>query len=85
MIPVYYNKADNKADKLDVILNVMVPFMMSALLSLLETGVSSIYLWYIICCMIHATNNIMFLYQNNKNLLYNTGSNNRFVIIKDHK
>ena len=67
----------------DIILTTINAFCMSLFLSTVEWNFSSPLLWYILCCLVHAGNNLLYFYNVNKNIVYNEGNSNGFVLKLD--
>lgn len=76
MLPLFSRK-DNESIR-SVVITVVDTFYMSLILSLVESSTSSKIFWYVICCVIHAGNNILYFRNVNDGILYNKG-NNGFV------
>lgn len=61
--------------RIDVIITVISTFSMSMLLCLLQWSISSTLMCYMVCCGVHAANNLIYFYNVNKDVVYNRDSN----------
>mgnify|MGYP003816538743 CR=1 FL=1 len=64
----------------ETLLTVGSTFIMGCVLSMLESYFTSPIIWYMVCCLIHVTNNLVVLHTVNRSIKYHPGSSNGFVV-----
>ena len=75
-------RTSNEVDRIEIIFTVIFTTISGLMLVCIEKLFSSPVQWYITCCVIHVINNFAYIYNNNKNLIYNPGFTNTGFVMK---
>ena len=75
-------KLSDKMERIETIIKIISAMEVGFILVLIESLFTLPIYWYISCCIIHGLNNIIFIYYNNKKIIYNSGTTNLGFVSK---
>lgn len=66
----------DEIQRTEIFITIIYATKMGMILSLIESLFTSPIYWYITCCLIHGLGNMHYIYNNNKNIIYNSEPKN---------